>query len=465
MKLDLCERERYLSDANEEITKLEEERNNLRKALKEKKSLADSANVDEIGRMRGEIEVLKERLNAALERENDVEVTNKDHLLCLQLKLREGEAERRKMHNIIQELRGNIRVVARIRPFLPSDSVPNDAEASIKVAGEQHLTIENDTVEHKFSFNKVFGPSVNQETVFDEVSEFIQSALDGYNVCLFSYGQTGSGKTHTMQGSGTDQMRGIIPRAIELIGRQKMSLESDGWAYTIKASFLEIYNECIRDLLRDNNGAVQKNHDIKIDRNGQRYVSNLTLKTIDPCDHDEVDALLRQASSRRSVAATGMNEMSSRSHSVFTLHLEAANPRQKQQLKGVLHLVDLAGSERLARSGVSGQRMTEAVAINRSLSSLTDVFVAISNKQKHIPFRNSKLTYLLQPSLIGNGKTLMLVNLSPTIASSQETLCSLRFASQVNQCELGRAKRSFANATSDALNKSGKSSTVTTSTH
>lgn len=293
----------------------------------------------------------------------------------------------------------------------------------------------------------MFGPPANQEAVFSEVSEFVQSALDGYNVCLFSYGQTGSGKTHTMQGSGTDQMRGIIPRAIELIGKQKLALESDGWVYTMHVSFLEIYNECIRDLLRSGNGTSHNSHDIKIDRKGQRYVSNLTSKTIDPCDQGAVEAILRQASRHRSVAATDMNETSSRSHSVFTLHLEAVNTSQKHQLKGVLHLVDLAGSERLARSGASGQRKTEAVAINKSLSSLTDVFVAIGNKQNHVPFRNSKLTYLLQPSLIGNGKTLMLVNLSPTVASSQESLCSLRFASQVNQCELGRAKRTFGNAT------------------
>lgn len=144
IKVDLSESEQCLSDAKEKITKVEEERNNLRNTLKEKNSLADSANVDEIGRMRGEIEVLKERLNIALERENDVEVTNKDQLHFLQLKLREGEAERRKMHNIIQDLRGNIRVIARIRPFLPSDSVPNDAEQSIKIASAQNVSIVSD---------------------------------------------------------------------------------------------------------------------------------------------------------------------------------------------------------------------------------------------------------------------------------------------------------------------------------
>merc|ERR1712038_688058 len=145
----------------------------------------------------------------------------------------------------------------------------------------------------------------------------------------------------------------------------------------------------------------------------------------------------------RCVAQTDMNAVSSRSHSVFTLHLSARNPKNRQALRGTLNLVDLAGSERPDRSKVTGDRAKEAMAINKSLSSLTDVFVSIGKKSSHVPFRNSKLTYLLQPSLSGDGKTLMLVNLSPTEKSTQESLCSLRFAAQVNKCELGKAKRSL----------------------
>mmetsp|Transcript_1716 Transcript_1716/g.2393 ORF Transcript_1716/g.2393 Transcript_1716/m.2393 type:complete len:165 (-) Transcript_1716:41-535(-) len=136
-----------------------------------------------------------------------------------------------------------------------------------------------------------------------------------------------------------------------------------------------------------------------------------------------------------------MNEVSSRSHSIFTLYLEGRNEDHGSCLKGTLNLVDLAGSERLSRSGATGDRMKEAQAINKSLSGLTDVFQAISKKNAHIPFRNSKLTYLLQPALSGNGKTLMVVNLSPTHESYFESLSSLRFAQNVNQCELGKPKR------------------------
>jgi len=297
-----------------------------------------------------------------------------------------------------------------------------------------------DKVKYDFTFDRVFSPGVGQEAVFTEVSEFVQSALDGYNVCLFSYGQTGSGKTYTMQGFGTGQMRGIIPRAIEQVGTYKKQLERDGWRYDMQVSFLEIYNETIRDLLRDD-GTDSLKHEVKVDAEGRRYVSDLTMVPLEPNDSDAVEGVMRQAAKHRAVGSTDMNEVSSRSHSVFTLHLTAFHPEQRQALRGTLNLVDLAGSERLSRSNATGDRAKETVAINKSLSALTDVFVAIGRKASHIPFRNSKLTYLLQPSLSGDGKTLMMVNLSPTELSAQESLCSLRFAAQVNKCELGKAKR------------------------
>merc|ERR1712115_190385 len=209
-----------------------------------------------------------------------------------------------------------------------------------------------------------------------------------------------------------------------------------------QVSFLEIYNETIRDLLRDDADSELK-HEVKVNADGRRYVSDITMTSLEPKDEEAVEAVMSQAAKHRSVGATDMGAVSSRSHSVFTLHLSARNPKNRQSLRGTLNLVDLAGSERLDRSKVTGDRAKEAMAINKSLSSLTDVFVSIGKKAAHIPFRNSKLTYLLQPSLSGDGKTLMLSNLSPTELSTQESLCSLRFASQVNKCELGKAKRSL----------------------
>jgi len=267
-----------------------------------------------------------------------------------------------------------------------------------------------------------------------------------------------------MQGSGNGNMRGIIPRAMQQVGIYKTELESKGWQYHMEVSFVEIYNETIRDLLRANAKDDDK-HDIKRDANGNTTITDVTMTPVDPNDCAQMDSIMEQAARYRSVGQTLMNERSSRSHSVFTLHLRASNPSQGVVLKGALNLVDLAGSERLDRSGATGDRLKETVAINKSLSALTDVFVALGNKQSHIPFRNSKLTYLLQPALSGDGKTLMLVNLSPTEESYFESVCSLRFASQVNQCELGKPKRQMKDATApsaggDQVTPATKSQTV-----
>lgn len=202
-------------------------------------------------------------------------------------------------------------------------------------------------------------------------------------------------------------MRGIIPRAMQQVGMYKTELEGKGWEYQMEVSFVEIYNENIRDLLRSSVSDDIKHVIKSIPQTGATYISDVTMISVDPNDTQQMDSIMEQAARHRSVGQTAMNERSSRSHSVFTLHLRASNVSQGVVLKGALNLVDLAGSERLDRSGASGARMKETCAINKSLSALTDVFVAIGNKQSHIPFRNSTLTHLLQPSFSGDGKTLM----------------------------------------------------------
>ncbi len=427
-----------LNEFREEITSLMAEQASLKQSLSEQKTALDASKEEEIGRLKGEITVLHERLKSEVENSQSVGVVSAQRVRELEEAIRKSEVERKRMHNIIQELRGNVRVFARIRPFLPNE---NDNVPFVNPSGETTLQVVRGTQQNSFQFDRVFAPSAGQEAVFDEVSEFVKSALDGYNVCLFSYGQTGSGKTHTMQGTGSGAMRGLIPRSIEQIGLHKKKLEQEGWEYVVNVSFLEIYNEAIRDLLRDAKSNECK-HDIKVDSSdGRRTVTNLTVKRIDPADANCVDALLSLAAKRRSTASTDMNAVSSRSHSVFTLNLTAKHVDKNKLIRGTLNLVDLAGSERLDRSNATGQTAKEAMAINKSLSSLTDVFAAIGEKSSHVPFRNSKLTYLLQPCFSGDGKTLMVVNISPTEESVQESMCSLRFASHVNKCELGKAKR------------------------
>lgn len=375
-------------------------------------------------------------------------------IIELEAALLNGEQIRRQMHNRIQELRGNIRVFVRTRPFLPGDGAHLDSSIEVCPDGENMSIVDHrGGGDHGFKFDKVFPPSAGQDQVFNEVADFVQSALDGYHVCLFSYGQTGSGKTHTMQGSGKGVMRGIIPRAVEQILSQVLLMQNQKWEFTLSASFLEIYNEELKDLLanlRSDGRPVQADKlSIKRDRDGKSYVDGLAEVPIDGRDADvgmgQLANLMESAARSRSVASTKMNAQSSRSHSVFMLHLRGYNEDSGAVVHGALNLCDLAGSERLDRSGAGtdAKRLKETQAINKSLSCLGDVFNALATGASHVPYRNSKLTYLLQDCLSGDGKALMFVNLSPTLESSNESLCSLRFAQRVNSVELGKPTKNI----------------------
>uniref|UniRef100_A0A0E0LG46 Kinesin-like protein n=1 Tax=Oryza punctata TaxID=4537 RepID=A0A0E0LG46_ORYPU len=368
----------------------------------------------------------------------------------LQLRLEEAEQQildgenlRKKLHNTILELKGNIRVFCRVRPLLPNES----GAVAYPKSGEnlgRGIELTHNAQMYSFTFDKVFDQSASQEEVFIEISQLVQSALDGYKVCIFAYGQTGSGKTYTMMGNPELQdQKGLIPRSLEQIFQTSQALISQGWKYKMQASMLEIYNEAIRDLLATNRTTIQdggsSKYSIKHDANGNTHVSDLTI--VDVSSINEVSSLLKRAAQSRSVGRTQMNEESSRSHCVFTLRIFGVNEGTDQQVQGVLNLIDLAGSERLNKSGATGDRLKETQAINKSLSCLSDVIFSIAKKEEHVPFRNSKLTYLLQPCLGGDSKTLMFVNLSPEVSSTGESICSLRFAARVNSCEIGIPRR------------------------
>ncbi|ORX73543.1 kinesin-domain-containing protein [Linderina pennispora] len=375
-------------------------------------------------------------------------------------KLRKEETMRRQLHNTIQELKGNIRVFCRVRPLLGSekemaDDLPisfpvcdDDNELEV-VQGSENAMGKTTSKTFPFKFDRVFSPTATQDEVFDEVSQLIQSALDGYPVCIFAYGQTGSGKTHTMQGPDAtpseelDQSAlGIIPRAVQQIYETTSKLAERGWTYVLEGQFVEIYNETLQDLLAPANRASDRQGKLEIhqDPEGHTRVKNVTTVKVDSARR--VHWLLARAAENRTVAATNCNERSSRSHSVFSLHLHGTNKLTGESSSGVLNLIDLAGSERLSSSGSRGERLKETQAINKSLSSLGDVISALAKGNKHVPYRNSKLTHLLQESLgSGNSKTLMFVCVNPSPASTQESLCSLQFATKVNSCHIGTARR------------------------
>ncbi|KAJ5384103.1 hypothetical protein N7517_002014 [Penicillium concentricum] len=364
-------------------------------------------------------------------------------------KLRREETLRRKLHNQVQELKGNIRVFCRVRPSLNSEPASDltlmqypdesDDAKEINILGPEEksslgtVTRKNNT----FSFDRVFNPSTQNAEVFDEISQLVQSALDGYNVCIFCYGQTGSGKTHTM--SSAD---GMIPRAVHQIYETAQGLEEKGWRYSMAGNFVEVYNENLNDLLGNPDELDKKKHEIRHDmQRGKTTITDIT--TVNLNSPEMVESILKNADANRSVAATKANERSSRSHSVFILKLTGQNHITGERSEGTLNLVDLAGSERLSHSGATGERLKETQNINRSLSSLGDVIAALGQGKEggHIPYRNSKLTYLLQFSLGGNSKTLMFVMVSPLQAHMSETLTSLKFATKVHNTHIGTAKR------------------------
>lgn len=381
-----------------------------------------------------------------LERSHQHVLSLQHQAALLAQKLYDGECTRRRLHNDLQELKGNIRVFCRVRPFLPGEP----AEEALRIPGDKAIGEPEDiVVVHKsdsamgaltkalpFSFDRVFAPASSQEAVFDEIAQLVQSALDGYRVCIFAYGQTGSGKTFTMEGRPGDP--GMIPRAVSQIFDSASRLAERGWAFQFEASFLEIYNETIRDLLNDKENSAQASHEIR--HNGSKTtVSDLAVLPV--ASVQAVMDVLQLAGKNRAVAETLCNERSSRSHSVFSLRISGANQGTLEGIEGLLNLIDLAGSERLSQSGSTGDRLKETQAINKSLSALGDVIAALASKEAHIPFRNSKLTYLLQNSLGGSSKTLMFVNVSPCASSVPETLCSLRFATKVNSCHIGTARK------------------------
>ncbi|WVO22624.1 uncharacterized protein IAS62_003954 [Cryptococcus decagattii] len=418
-----------------------------------------------VSAMKAELQVGQDRArHAELKAEKKVREAEEERdrrIAEIEEELRTAETIRRKLHNQVQELKGNIRVFARVRPVLPHElnnpeGVANIAygdERTAQETGQSQIVVtsksesatgkEREQINH-FTFDKIFAPKAGQKEVFEEISMLAQSVLDGHNVCIFAYGQTGSGKSWTMEGAQDEENAGLIPRAIDMIFKVSGQLKDRGWKYQMEGQFLEVYNEVINDLL-GNSQFDTKKHEIKLDKDGKISVTEAV--SVPLSNPRQVHTLLERAQSRRAVAATLMNERSSRSHSVFTLKVRGVNPLTDEKCEAMLNLVDLAGSERIEKSGAgeNKDRLKEAININKSLSALADVIGALGQGQQggHVPYRNSTLTRLLQTSLSGSSKTLMLCNLSPLATHLGETLCSLRFATKVNTTQVGQAKKAI----------------------
>jgi kinesin family member 5 len=277
-----------------------------------------------------------------------------------------------------------------------------------------------------FAFDRVFGMDSKQADIFDySIKPTVDDILNGYNGTVFAYGQTGAGKSYTMMGDISDgEVQGVIPRIVkqmfDSILESPQSIE-----YTVRVSYLEIYMEKIRDLLHPMNDNLpiheEKNRGIYIKGLTEVYVSSVT----------EVFQVMEAGGENRKVAATNMNEESSRSHSLFLITIQQKNVETQSTKTGSLFLVDLAGSEKVGKTGASGQTLEEAKKINKSLSALGMVINALTDPKKpHVPYRDSKLTRILQESLGGNSRTTLIINCSPSSYNDSETLSTLRFGTR-----------------------------------
>merc|ERR1719323_2683887 len=436
---ELTSKQTEISGLKNSVAELSSSRAGVEAALSGTKTELEAAR-QQIQELKAESERKSEEIQAGLVLQEE-----------MMSKMRWEETERRRLHNMVQELKGNIRVFCRMRPLLEEEMEKGHDSKHVSITSEKNMELtKNDgdksiaggskNAKYEFEFDRVFAPTAEQGEVYEEISQLVQSALDGYNVCVFAYGQTGSGKTYTMEGGPgieEDQAQcGVIPRTIRQIFDIKQKLLEKSWTYKLHASFLEIYNEEIRDLLQND---PNLKHEIKMSDSKGTDVHVTNLKVEEVTNEDQIEVIIKKARKNRAWAKTLSNERSSRSHSVFMLKIEGHNSATSESCCGTLNLVDLAGSERVKDSGSEGLRLTEAQNINKSLSNLGNVIMALAQKNSHVPYRNSKLTHLLQNCLGGNSKTLMFVNISPKEEHINETLNSLRFATKVNNCNIGTA--------------------------
>eukprot|EP00736_Rhodelphis_marinus_P000033 Rmarinus@m.9195 len=324
-----------------------------------------------------------------------------------------------------------IQVFARFRPFSNSELKRPDNKPLVSFPDSQTVMLDSPLLGmiHNFTFDRCFPMETTQEEIYSVVNDRIEDAINGYNVTIFAYGQTGTGKTHTM--TGTKDNAGVIPRMMNGLF-QYIRSNGQGQEFSLKCSYMEIYNEKARDLLRPSK------KDIKVrEKPGHGvFVENLCSEAV-TCAADISDLLTIGERARRT-AATKMNSHSSRSHSLFVMTIEQkALDGSGVEKKSRINLVDLAGSEKVSKTGAEGLTLEEAKKINRSLSTLSMCIQKLSSgKGDHIPYRDSLLTHALKESLGGNTKTSVFVTCSPHSCNMEETLSSLRFGQSASKIVL-----------------------------
>ncbi|CAI5505647.1 unnamed protein product [Closterium sp. Naga37s-1] len=412
----------------------------LREEVKEKE--AQSEHLEEFFKELDELREMKEEMER--NRVENLEVIQRQgkQIAELEKAYKEEIVLRKRYYNMMEDMKGKIRVYARWRPL------------SGRERGEgQRMVLEMPdefTLQHPwkdplrpgqpkaYQFDRVFDHTATQEAVFEDTRYLIQSAIDGYNVCIFAYGQTGSGKTFTIYGG--DNNPGLTPRAMQELFNC-LRKEAGRMSYKLQVYMLELYQDTLQDLLLPKT-ATKRKLEIKKDAKGMVVVENATLIEVQYLS--QLEAVVQGGMERRAVAGTQMNAESSRSHLVLSIVIETTDLQTQNVCRGKLSFVDLAGSERVKKSRSEGEQLREAQSINKSLSALGDVISALAQGGGHIPYRNHKLTMLMSDSLGGNAKTLMFVNISPADGNLDETHNSLTYATRVRSI-VNEASKNVAN--------------------
>lgn len=324
----------------------------------------------------------------------------------------------------------NVRVAVRIRPQIARERIQQSRICTFVTDGEPQITLGKDKA---FTYDHVFDMTTSQTTFYSTcVHHLIQSSFSGYNATILAYGQTGAGKTYTMGttfDNSTPEQLGIIPRAVNHLF-DEIASRSDDVTFSVSAQFMELYNDDVIDLL-DSSRISGHRAKLKIheDANGDIQIAGITNRSVK--EAREALEFLREGALNRSTAATAMNAESSRSHAIFSLHI--IQQSMTSQLSAKIHFTDLAGSERLKRTQATGNRLREGVSINCGLLALGNVISALGDVTKrstHVPYRDSKLTRVLQDSLGGNSRTLMVACISPSDVDFMETLSTLKYANR-----------------------------------
>ncbi|CAG9319665.1 unnamed protein product [Blepharisma stoltei] len=382
-----------------------------------------SREIDELRKVAGQAEEYSKQVIALTATVKEMQEHNK----IKENELKESIRQRKLLHNQLEDLKGKIRVFCRVRP-LSRRELEMDSVNITSIVDEFTINCEAKTGQIKpFMYDSVFGPNSTQDDVFEDTKRLVQSAVDGYNVCIFAYGQTGSGKTFTIQGSPDNP--GVTPRAVDELFRILNSMPSH-YSWEVKCYMVELYLDNLVDLFcpKENLGNPPPLN-IKKDPKGMVVIPEAFQYTIKT--PKELMDKFYEGNQNRHTSSTKMNDTSSRSHLIFSVLIDVMNHETQQRTVGKLSLVDLAGSERVSKTEATAERLKEGRAINKSLAALGDVISALSSGEQHIPYRNNKLTMLMSDSLGGTAKTLMFVNVSPASYNREETMMSLYYAARV----------------------------------